>query len=201
MSYLFAPERHEADGVVLRSYEVGDGARLSEAVNESYDHLRPWMPWATPHQSLEDFERLVRQFRGRYLLAEDFAIAIFSADGRRLLGATGFHLREGTLSTGCAEMGLWIRQSEAGRGLGTKVLTSLLPWGFTAWPWLRLAWRCDLRNLASVRVAQKSGLRHEGILRGQAAHVGDGRRDTTCYGLTREDWLDRDRATATVVDG
>jgi hypothetical protein len=41
MSYLFAPERHEADGFVLRSYEVGDGPRLSEAVNESYDHLRP----------------------------------------------------------------------------------------------------------------------------------------------------------------
>jgi RimJ/RimL family protein N-acetyltransferase len=168
VTYLFAPERHEADGFVLRSYDVGDGARLSEAVNESYDHLRPWMPWATPHQSLEDSESRVRQFRGRYLLPEDFAIAICSADESRLLGAAGFHPREGPISTGCAEMGMFIRQSEAGRGLGTKVLTSLLDWGFTAWPWLRLAWRCDLRNLASVRVAQKSGLRHEGILRGQA---------------------------------
>jgi len=200
-SYLFAPERHEADGLVLRSYEVGDGPRLSEAVNESYDHLRPWMPWATPHQSLEDSERRVREFRGRYLLAEDFAIAIFSPDERRLLGAAGFHLREGPISTGCAEMGMFIRQSEAGRGLGTKVLTSLVDWGFTAWPWLRLAWRCDLRNLGSLRVAQKSGLRHEGILRGQPAHVGEGRRDTTCYALTRADWLDQGRASVTLVRG
>lgn len=50
MDYLFAPERYEADGFVLRSYDVGDGHRLATAANESYEHLRPWMPWATPQR-------------------------------------------------------------------------------------------------------------------------------------------------------
>lgn len=54
-----------------------------------------------------------------------------------------------------------------------------------------LSWRCDSKNAASVRVAEKCGLLHEGVLRGQAAHVGDGRRDTTCYALTKPDWLAR----------
>jgi RimJ/RimL family protein N-acetyltransferase len=191
VTYLFAPERYDGAGYVLRSYDIGDGPLLSEAVDESYEHLRPWMPWATRHQSIEDSEKLVRQFRARYLMSEDFTIGIFSPDEQRLLGGTGFHLREGPISTGCAEMGMFIRQSEAGRGLGAKVLMGLLEWGFTDWPWLRLAWRCDQRNLASVRIAEKCGLHHEGVLRGQRAHVGDGRRDTACYALTKQDWLDR----------
>jgi hypothetical protein len=95
VTYLFAPELHNGDGFVLRSYNSGDGSLLSEASNESYEHLRPWMPWATPHLSAEDAEQLVRRFRARYLLAEDFVLGIFSSDQKRLLGSTGFHLREG----------------------------------------------------------------------------------------------------------
>ncbi len=186
---MFAPERRAAAGFLLRSYQPGDGALLSNAADESYEHLRPWMPWAKPHQPVEDSERLVRQFRARYLLAEDFVIGIFSPDEKRLLGGTGFHLREGPVSTGCAEVGMFIRQSEARHGLGTAVLMTLLDWGFTDWPWLRLSWRCDQTNLASIRVAEKCGLRHEGVLRGQIAEVGDARRDTVCYALTKDDWL------------
>lgn len=187
----FAPERFEADGFVLRSYDVGDGALVADAVNGSYEHLRPWMPWAKPHQSVEDSEKLVRQFRARYLLSEDFVIGIFSADGRQLLGGTGFHLREGPMSSACAEIGMYIRQSEASRGLGTRALQALLQWGFTEWSWLRLSWRCDTRNAASARVAEKAGLRLEGVLRGQADPVGGGRRDNACYAMLASEWRGR----------
>ena len=190
MEHLFAPERFETNNFILRSYDVGDGPLVADAVNASYDHLRPWMPWAKPHQSVEESEKLVRQFRARYLLSEDFVIGIFSADGRQLLGGTGFHLREGPISNACAEIGMFIRQSEAGRGLGTRVLRALVRWGFTDWPWLRLAWRCDQRNVASARVAEKAGLRLEGVLRGQRAEVGEGRRDTACYAMLKSEWLE-----------
>jgi ribosomal-protein-alanine N-acetyltransferase len=84
---------------------------------------------------------------------------------------------------------MFIRASEAGRGLGTRVLASLLEWGFGEWPWLRLSWRCDQQNKASIRVAEKAGLRLEGVLRGQHAAVGEGRCDTACYALTKWEWL------------
>lgn len=188
MGHFFAPERHQAGDFVLRSYEEGDGASLLSANLESYEHLRAWMPWATPDQTVDDAEILVRRFRAKYLLNEDFVVGVFSPDGRRLLAGTGFHLREGPLASGCAEIGMFVRASEAGRGLGTRVLTAMLRWGFTEWPWQRLSWRCDNRNQASMRVAQKCGLRLEGTARGQAAEVGSGRRDTACYALTRPDW-------------
>ena len=89
---------------------------------------------------------------------------------------------------------MYVRQSEASRGLGTRVLRTLILWGFTEWPWLRLAWRCDQRNVSSARVAEKAGLRLEGVLRGQRAEVGEGRRDTACYAVLKSEWLDGARA-------
>lgn len=188
MGEWFAPEHYEADGFVLRCYAAGDGPLLRDANNESFEHLRAWMPWARPEQSPDEAEILVRRFYAKYLMHEDFVLGIFSPDEKRLLGGTGFHLREGPLTTKSAEIGMFVRASEAGRGLGTRVLTAMLRWGFSdAWPWLRLAWRCDDRNLASLRVAEKCGLRLEGTLRGQPAEVGEGRRNTACYALTRAD--------------
>lgn len=191
MGEWFAPERYEAGDFVLRSYDMGDGALLSAANTESYEHYRPWMPWAAPEQSADDAEVLVRRFRAKYLMHEDFVIGVFSADGQRLLGGTGFHLREGALSSKCAEVGMVVRASEAGRGLGTRVLAAMLRWGFTEWPWLRLSWRCNTRNVASVRVAEKAGLLFEGTLRGQKDPMSEARRDTACYGITKADWLAR----------
>lgn len=184
MGHLFAPDSHDEGGFVLRSYEAGDGDLLLSANLESFEHLRPWLPWATQDQSLEDAEIMVRRCRAKYLLNEDFVIGAFSLGGRRLLAGTGFHLREGPVSSGSAEIGMFVRASEAGRGLGTRVLAAMLRWGFTEWPWQRLSWLCDSRNEASMRIAQKCGMRLQG-----AAGARAGRRDMACYAITKAEWL------------
>src|SRR5690606_26587299 len=92
-------------------------------------------------------------------------IGVWEPGEGRLLGGCGYHLREGALWLGNAEIGMWIRGDAAHRGLGTRVLRELLRWGFTEWPWRRLSWRCSSANVASQRVAEKAGLRREGVLR------------------------------------
>jgi RimJ/RimL family protein N-acetyltransferase len=191
MGHFFAPERYEGPDFVLRCYDAGDGPLLRAANVESYEHLRPWMPWAVPHQTEDDAEISVRRFRAKYLTNEDFVLGAFSRDGQRLLGSTGFHLREGPVVGRCAEIGMFVRASAARQGVGTRILAAMLSWGFSEWPWLRLSWRCDDRNKASIRVAEKCGLRLEGLARGQAAAVGDGRRDTALYAITKPEWQER----------
>lgn len=188
MTYLVAPEHFAGDGFVLRSYRSGDGAALRAATLASYEHLKTFMPWAVPEQSEAQAEQLVRQFRGRWLLAEDFVIGVFSPDETELWGGTGFHLREGGLDAANAEIGMWIHTDRAGRGLGTRCLAAMLEWGFTEWPWQRLSWRCDATNVASIRVAEKVGMQREGTLRshmfaapGQHLDGPRQRRDTVCF--------------------
>ncbi len=187
MTHFFAPERFKTDGFVLRCYFPGDGPALNDATLSSYDHLRPWMAWATQQQTVEQAETSARKFRANYLTNTDFTIAIWSPAEKHLWGGCGFHLRGGDFSTEVAEIGMWIRASKAGRGLGTAALSAMLGWGFSEWPWQRLSWHCDARNTASARTAEKAGMHHEGTLRGDKPEVGEGRRDTLIYGLTRAD--------------
>lgn len=191
--YLVPPERYETPELVLRSYLPGDGAHLAEALNGSYEHLKRFLLWPKPHVSVEEAERRCREYRGRWLLASDFLLGIWAPDGSRLLGASGYHLRDGALATGNAEIGMWLRADATGRGLATAALSAMLTWGFSGWPWQRLSWRCSSANVASQRVAEKAGMACEGVLR---YHERDGegvRRDTLCFAALRGEWRPPER--------
>lgn len=181
MSYLIPPESLETSQVRIRGYRVEDGPKLAEGSAGSYDHLRPWMPWARPESSTDEAIQNVRRFRARWLLAEDFVMGIWTLDESRLLGGTGFHPRGRSLAVGVADIGMWIRADCAGQGLGTHVLEALLDWGWQAWPWQRLVWTCDARNIASRRTAEKAGMDLECIVRQDSLDVSRQLRDTARY--------------------
>ena len=111
---------------LLRSYFPGDGPKLCRASVASYEHLRTEMHWAKPDMTDDEAEASVRRFRAHWLLNEDFVIGIWSPDESELLGGCGFHLREGPLEHGAAEMGMWIAAAHAGRGLGTEALRAMV---------------------------------------------------------------------------
>ncbi len=185
---FFAPEQYVTDEFTIRSYLPGDGLLLAEAVNASYEHLTRFMPWAKPHTDATEAEQIVRRFRGEYLLNTNFVLGVFSPDGKRLLGSSGFHLREGELDNRAAEIGMWIRANAAHKGLGTRVLRAVLAWGFSEWPWERLTWRCNEENAASRRVAEKAGMLFEGRFRGNT-RLPDGTRETTlAFAALKEEW-------------
>ena len=185
---FFAPDQYVTAEFTIRSYVPGDGPVLAEAVNASYDHLKRFMDWAKPHTEDIEAENLARRFRGEYLLSTNFTLGIFAPDGKRQLGGSGFHLREGELSNRAAEIGMWIRADAAHNGLGPRVLRAILTWGFSEWPWERLTWRCNEQNVASRRTAEKAGMQLEGRFRA-AIRLPDGTRETTlAFAALKEEW-------------
>lgn len=177
---FLAPLECDAGEFVIRAYRVGDGPALARSVTESYEHLVEWMPWAQPERGVEEAERDVRRFLARYLLNEDFVMGIW--EGERLVGGTGFHLRVGSPASGNAEIGMWIHADFAGKGLGTRVLCTMLEWGLGEWGWERLVWRCAVTNHASRRVAEKAGMTLEGIARREIEH-NDRRHDVMVFAM------------------
>lgn len=160
-----APLSMTVDDLALRAWQPGDGPALAEVTNASHDHLAPWMEWARNKTTPAAAEVLVREFAGKYLTRQDFAIGIWR-DGE-LVGGTGFHPRWGPLSHRIAEIGMWVARPHANRGLGTTALRSLSQWGLSdEWGWQQLLWLCDRDNHASARVAEKAGYRLEGEVRG-----------------------------------
>ncbi|MDQ2807866.1 MAG: GNAT family N-acetyltransferase [Chloroflexota bacterium] len=185
---FLAPTDLITDRFHVRPYRAGDGPLLNEAVRHSYEHLRTFMSWAMPDTTPAESERLVRTFCGRYWLDQDFGMGIFHPAGHRQLGGTGYHLRQGALSNGSAEIGMWIRADAAGQGLGTAVLQALLEWGFTAWSWERLIWRCDTRNTASAHTAARAGMQLEGCERRGLLDGSGTRHDCQVYAALKGEW-------------
>jgi len=188
---FLAPTDLRMDRFHVRPYRAGDGPLLNESVISSYEHLRTFMPWARPDTTPAESERLARTFCGRYWLDQDFGLGIFAPAGERQLGGTGFHLRQGAVAGGVAEIGMWIRPDAAGQGLGTAVLQGLLDWGFSAWPWERLIWRCDTRNTASARTAERAGMRLEGCERRGLLDGSGTRHDAQVYAALKGEWTAR----------
>ena len=64
-------------GVLAQERKIQSGLvrsdQLARAVAECLDHLRPWMPWAHDEpKPLDEKMELLRTFRGRFDLGEDF---------------------------------------------------------------------------------------------------------------------------------
>lgn len=186
---LLPSPRFQSDGFVLSVYQAGDGAALQTASIESYEHLKPWMPWASPSQTVEEAEAVCRRLGSEFLAGTNYTLGIW--DGDILLGGTGFHLRCGPPEWKVAEIGMWIRASRSGQGLGSRVLAAMLEWGFGEWGWERLVWKCDTKNEASARVAEKNGMFREVTHRSDAVGVDGTRRDTHLYVMLRDEYRAR----------
>ncbi len=116
------PESFEVEGgFVVRRYRVSDAAALRDAVTESLDHLRPWMPWiAHEPQSVEQREDLIRAWISEWDAGTGFAMGIFAGDD--CIGSTGYHLRS---PEGSIEIGYWLSSQHEGKGIMTRVVTAL----------------------------------------------------------------------------
>src|SRR4029078_6860861 len=89
----------------------------------SVDHRGRGMRWAHDEpRSLDERIGLLRGFRGRFDLGEDFVYGIFSRDEREAVGGSGLHTRA---REGALEIGYWIRASAVGRGYAHEATAAL----------------------------------------------------------------------------
>lgn len=157
------PYRIATKRLVIRCWNPDDAPRLSEALAESRDELLPWLPWAADEpRPLDDRVELLRSFRGRFDLGEDFTYGIFDPKERSVLGGTGLHTRAGP---DALEIGYWIRTGRTGRGLATEAAAALTRVCFELLGLDRVEIRAEPGNDASLAIPAKLGFAREGMLR------------------------------------
>jgi RimJ/RimL family protein N-acetyltransferase len=174
-----APYRVLTPRLVLRCWDPRDAPMLAEAVGESLDELRPWMPWAADEpQTLEQRIALLRQFRGRFDLGEDFVYGIFARGEFEVVGGTGLHRRVGE---DAFEIGYWIRSSRAGDGLATEATAALTRVAFDVCDVDRVEIRVEPANERSRAIPRRLGYVEEATLRRRLAFPEP--RDLVVYSL------------------
>ncbi|WP_433937199.1 GNAT family N-acetyltransferase [Sorangium cellulosum] len=80
--------RIETPRLCIRCWNPADAPDLRRALDESAEHLRPWMPWMKNELfSLDETVNRLRRIREHFDLGQDFAYGIFDPGGHRCSAA------------------------------------------------------------------------------------------------------------------
>lgn len=160
---LDVPERLETRRLAMHATRSGHGVLIHEAFMESHADLRPWLPWAVERQSLEQAERHCREMQARWHAREEIDFLFLDRGDGAFIGKGGLHTIDWSVPK--FEIGYWIRTSRARQGFATEAAIGLAEFARTSLGARRVEICCDARNVASRRVAEKSGFALEGIHR------------------------------------
>jgi RimJ/RimL family protein N-acetyltransferase len=191
------PYRIVTERLVLRCWNPRDAPLLKEAVDSSLDSLRAWMPWASDEPtSLEEKGQLLRRFRGRFDLGQDFVYGIFDPEEAEVVGGTGLHTRAGD---DALEIGYWIRDSRVGNGYATEVTAALTRVAFELCEVERVEIRVDPANTASLAIPRRLGYGEEATLRRRLQGADGAAADVTVFSLFPEELAATPSAEAAVA--
>jgi RimJ/RimL family protein N-acetyltransferase len=85
----------------------------------------------------------------------------------------------------------WIGREFHGSGLNDQMKSLMLEHAFMEMDFEKVEFRVDERNIKSRKAVKKLGCTLEGILRKDTYLLDGFKRNTCCYGLLREEWLER----------
>jgi RimJ/RimL family protein N-acetyltransferase len=148
---------------LVRPYRSEDAADLFAAIGESRDHLRPWLPFADDHQSLDESRDWIMRQQAAWLLRTKLSTGIWSVTGQRFVGGSG--LEPVNWDIGYFQIGYWVRASAAGGGYVTEAVRLLADYALAHLQAGRVEIRCSDHNQRSAAVARRAGFTLEGILR------------------------------------
>ncbi|MBR2564777.1 MAG: GNAT family N-acetyltransferase [Paenibacillus sp.] len=157
------PESFHTERLTIRAPQWGDGKHVNEAIRESVNELRPWLPFAENIPSLEQSEITVRKARLKFLERSDLMLHLRDKVTDEFVGSSGLHRID--WNARCFEIGYWVRTSRSGEGLVTEAVAGIEQFAIMHLQANRLEIRCDARNVRSAKVAERSGYTLEGVLR------------------------------------
>ena len=172
--------------VVLRPLRVEDERDWQRVRRDNAAYVQPWeptLPPGAPPRMPVSFRQFVRDLdaEARADRAMPWCIEV---DGRIVGQVHLFGIVRAAQQSGAA--GYWLDESVTGRGIATRALAMALDHALGAGGLHRVEVNIRLDNLPSLRVAERLGLRAEGV-RERFLHIDGGWRDHRSFAVTSED--------------
>jgi len=156
------PEQIDAGMLVLRRLRMADVGAIAAAVGASLEHLRPWMPWASPEAADPRTQRArVAEADEMWAAGTDYIYSVFTAEEGVLVGAIGLHRRVGDAGI---EIGYWIAERQTRRGFATAAAEALTSVALVLPGVRRVEIHCDGANTASAAIPRKLGYRLDRVI-------------------------------------
>jgi ribosomal-protein-serine acetyltransferase len=166
----------------LRPLLAADAFSLFRLIDAERDRLGRWLPWVEETRTERDSARFIADATEERRRRRSLVLAI-CVEGA-IVGTIGLHYVEWFDRS--AELGYWITSAAEGRGHVTRAARAVLSFAFGAVGLHRIVVRCAVGNERSSRVAERLGMRREGLLR-EAHFVGGRFLDQHLYALLRHE--------------
>ena len=179
---LNLPSYIETPRLTLRPPRTGDGPELHEALTESLAELRQFLaslPWVAAEQTLESAETFCRNGEANFIARRDLPFFVLEKKTGTLVASVGLHRT--VWQTPRTEVGYWCRTSATRNGYVTEAVTALTEYAFQHIKAARVELITDEENVASRRVAERSGFVLEGVLRNERRAPDASLRNTCVY--------------------
>jgi len=185
--YLGPAYRIETERLVIRCYNPKDAPLLQKSVQESIEHLRPWLPWVKtePEELKVKVERL-RMFRAKFDLSENYIYGVFDLNETELIGGTGLHPRVGS---DAFEIGYWVNVNHINKGNASEFSAALTKVAFEIENVKRVEIHCDPDNASSTAIPKKLGYVYEATLRGRSETIDGEPSDSMIWSILRDEYL------------
>jgi len=178
------PTRLTTPRLLLRHWVAEDRAVYEQAISGSFEHLRPWLPWA--RLPVEELWDELQTFLKKPESANDVLFAIFDAAESTVLGGIGVHARGEEHER---ELGYWLCQGATGLGIMTEAVSEVTTAVFAALPIASITIVCDPANVRSAGVPRRAGYELEGIF--PVRVMNPDRTENMIWRVTRDAWQTR----------
>lgn len=176
-------EELSGERITVRPHRLDDFDEMWDAIQESRDNLRPWLPFAD--QSADELRDWLARVVAKWYTRELLGMGVVERASGRLLGNIGLMIHNWNI--GSFEIGYWLRASAEGHGYMSEAVRLVTDFAFDHLQANRVQIRCDAENARSAAVPQRLGFVAEGLIRQDFA-APDGRiRDTLIFSLIRAD--------------
>lgn len=177
---LDIPSQIETKRLLLRApHRTGDGCIVNQAIRDSFDELKAWLPFAQKLPEVEETEINLRKAYINFLKRESFRFLIFHRGTDDFIGTVSLQGIDWNIPK--CEIGYWINTKFGGNGYMTEAVNVVTDFGLNQLEFKRIEIRCESTNLKSRAIPEKLGYELEGILRNEDLSADGSKLTDTCY--------------------
>lgn len=145
----------------LRPFEPFDASQFVALIEREREQFGQWLPWGSAIDTEEKARAFIVRLADRTTCDQGRGYAIW-LDGEMVGGAL---FRTFNAAMGNCEIGVWLAKHATGRGLMNRSCNILIDWAIHQRKMARIEWHCAVENVQSRKVAQRLGMKLDGVMR------------------------------------